>query len=60
MRSGGSITHLVVAQPQPVVQEVKADDMIMEGFAFGMPPGSCKALSEHLLHQLQVRLLIKG
>lgn len=34
--------------------------MIMKGFAFGVPPGSRKALGEHLLHQLQVRLLIKG
>ena len=38
---------------------MEADDMVMEGFAFGVPPGSGKALSEHLLHQLQVRLLIK-
>ena len=34
--------------------------MIMKGFAFGVPPGSGKALREHLFHQLQVRLLIKG
>ena len=39
---------------------MEADDMIMKGFAFGVPPGSGKALGEHLLHQLQVRLLIKG
>ena len=39
---------------------MEADYMIMEGLAFGMPPGSGKALSEHLLHQLQVWLLIKS
>ena len=51
---------LIVSQPQPVVQEVEADDMIMEGLAFGVPPGGGKGMREHLLHQLQVRLLIEG
>ena len=51
---------LVVAQPQPIVQEVETDDMVMEGFAFGVPPGGGKGLREHLFHQLQMWLLIKG
>ena len=57
---GKRSAHLIITQPQPVVKEMKADDMVMKGLAFGMPLGSGKALSEHLLHQLQVRLLIKG
>ncbi len=52
--------YLVVSQPYPVVKEMEADDMVMEGLAFGVPSGRGKALSEHLLHQLQVRLLIEG
>lgn len=54
------LPDLIVAQPEPVIQEVEADDVIMEGLAFGVPPGGGKGLDEHLLHQLQVRLLIKG
>lgn len=56
----GNKAHLVVSQPYPVVQKVEADDMVMERLAFGVPPGRGKALSKHLLHQLQMRLLIKG
>ncbi len=51
---------LIITQPYPVVQEVEADDMIMEWLAFGMPPGSGKALCEHFLHELQMWLLVKG
>ena len=39
---------------------MEADNVIMEGLAFGMPPGGCKALREHLLHELKMRLLVKG
>jgi len=58
----GLLQHscLIVAQPYPVVQEVEADDMIMERLAFGMPPRCGKALREHLLHELQMWLLVKG
>lgn len=52
--------YLIVTQPDSVVKEVKADDMIMEWLAFGMPSGCGKTLCEHFLHELQVRLLIKG
>ncbi len=34
--------------------------MIMERLAFGVPPGCGKALCEHLLHELQMWLLVKG
>ena len=54
------VGYLVVTQPDSIIQKVEADDMIMEGFTFGMPPGSGEALREHLLHQLKVRLLVKG
>ena len=56
----GSKAHLVIAQPYSVVQEMEADHMVMEGLAFGVPPGGGKALREHLLHQLQMWLLIEG
>ena len=34
--------------------------MVMKGFAFGVSSWCGKALSEHLLHELQMWLLVKG
>ena len=53
------LSYLIVPKPDSVVKEVEADDMIMERFAFGMPSWGGKALCKHLLHQLQMWLLIK-
>ena len=55
----GGIAHLVVADPDAVVRHREADNMIEEGLAAGVTLGRRKGLRQHLLHQLQVRLLVK-
>lgn len=50
---------LIVAQPDAPLRNAEAEDVVQEGLALGMPLGRGKDLSQHLLQQLQVRLLIK-
>lgn len=58
--TGGQEANLVVAQPDAPLCNAEAEDMVQEGLALGMPLGSGECLSQHLLQQLQVRLLVKG
>ncbi len=51
--------HLVVAQPDAALCDAEVDHVVQEGFALGVPLGRGKCLSQHLLQQLQVRLLVK-
>ena len=53
-------SHLIVPEPDTAVYARKAEDMIEEGFAALMALGRCEGMREHLLQQLQVRLLVKG
>lgn len=53
-------TDLVVAQPHSVVCDAEGDHMVMEGLALRVALWGGKHVRQHLLQQLEMRLLIKG
>jgi len=51
--------RLVVAQPDAAVGHAEGEHMVTEGLALVVPPRRGKRLRQHLLEQLQVRLLVE-
>ena len=51
------VEYLVITEPDAVVEEVEGDHVVDERFAFRVILGRVKRMTQHLLHQLQVRTL---
>ena len=52
--------HLVVPQPDAAVGDAECQHVVQEGLAARVPPRRRKGLRQHLLQQLQVRLVVEG
>lgn len=52
--------NLVIPNPHTAICDREAEDMVNEGFGSWMASGGGKQMSQHLLQDLPVRLIVKG